>query len=1312
MSLHVFGESFKDELVVRGGRQLEAERHPLYRRQANHAPLRVSNQQAFNRFMQQCYEEAERKLRLEDAREREVAAREGRPYRSREERERLKKEKEEREKRESEERRRRGESDGSGFRPKAFDANVSYYETLGIDENASSKEIKRAYKKLALKYHPDKMAGKSEEEVREAEQIFKEAMEAYEILADEDVRESYDKARDAKKYGKNSPMNDPQFAESVARRREQARRDREMRMNTKEERIEVIVVVTLGDLHSGCVKEIQYQKRYFEKNESGEFTKYEQVKKVLEIKKGWNPSDPLVLDSEGHQSKEYQTGDVYCLVQEQEHEHFERRGTKDLALKDHLCPKYDEGDILKLVSVETLEGVTRNIIVSYVPLLLSGGGETMVKMASCGMPDPKAPFFDPPGDLWLKVNVPVGKVSKFELARDFLCPRKVYMVGNERSRVQSAFTALRVCGDYAKTLEASKKVGVCICLADRTTRGADTFMSAVRSTVAGFKWLTIFVPVGGVDACYDSLPALLDEEVVALESADITIVDPGEADFAMTNLIAPIDEGEPSPSPKEREEEGEEVGSTIVMSYGVGSYGQLALGERDTQSDNFREVRMNVQELGDEEDFQPVGVAAGESHSAVLLSNGDVLTCGMGNLGQTGRPESKSTFELAPVLWDVFTAKPKIVSVACGGRHTLLVDERGSVWSFGCSRYGQLGHGDTYDVNEPQQVWPEDNLRRSGSDKAVEIAAGASHSMMRDSRGRVWTWGHNKKGELGVGDYRTRLAPELLGFFGNVAVSSVSAGKVNSAFVTDSGEVFTCGSSTSDLLGYAASIDVSTPRRVESLNSPTVRVRLQEFAAVSCDSTGRMFVWGALGEKRGSPTTTRLRYKVIHKKVVVRSGPSTSSQIAGVKYFGDVIVAEKRHNGWICLAGESYPKGPLAKGNSFWMLIDGSDMNLGLLLRDITNDGEGLPASGPLGLAPHYVPFDKNVKDVACLGRNVVACCEEGRVWSISLKDVFSCSGGTIVPAEEITCVDRVSASASVLSGNTTHLMIVNAWTTSSSSEESTETDNLDLADPGHPEVDVVERAISAFQQHDLFRMLWRAYLRGSIVATLGEACSLLGVSKGNCKTDDDPFCAVIPHVIRRCKVGGDGGMGRLQEALKSLAPNFAKNMPAPYNDVMGASFPRDSVLAWEKDPEFIVPAPEASLRSLNESSDQYLSDLCLSSGEIGGGELSPQWTHRMSLHAIAEAMARAGQRLKVKEEQEANMKLIREEECKVMGAVMPQEERSNFDVFGCERGACEHCQECQKYAQPYHLGLASGSYCFLCANCGCPHSKHAEVVH
>lgn len=71
-------------------------------------------------------------------------------------------------------------------------AKRDYYEVLGVAKGASADEIKKAYKKMAIKYHPDRQNGKSDAEKKDAEDKFKEAAEAYSVLSDDTKRQQYD----------------------------------------------------------------------------------------------------------------------------------------------------------------------------------------------------------------------------------------------------------------------------------------------------------------------------------------------------------------------------------------------------------------------------------------------------------------------------------------------------------------------------------------------------------------------------------------------------------------------------------------------------------------------------------------------------------------------------------------------------------------------------------------------------------------------------------------------------------------------------------------------------------------------------------------------------------------------------------------------------------------------------------------------------------------------------------------------------------------------------------------------------------------
>ena len=71
-------------------------------------------------------------------------------------------------------------------------AKRDYYEVLGVNKNATDDELKKAYRKMAIKYHPDRQQGKSDAEKKEAEEKFKEAAEAYDVLHDPQKRQTYD----------------------------------------------------------------------------------------------------------------------------------------------------------------------------------------------------------------------------------------------------------------------------------------------------------------------------------------------------------------------------------------------------------------------------------------------------------------------------------------------------------------------------------------------------------------------------------------------------------------------------------------------------------------------------------------------------------------------------------------------------------------------------------------------------------------------------------------------------------------------------------------------------------------------------------------------------------------------------------------------------------------------------------------------------------------------------------------------------------------------------------------------------------------
>src|SRR4051812_41241794 len=135
-----------------------------------------------------------------------------------------------------------------------------YYEVLGVERTASSGEIATAYRRLAVKYHPDKNPGD-----QEAIERFKEAAEAFEVLNDTDKRSRYDRYGHAGLNGQGAHhFNDVEdifsafgdifgdlFGGGGGRRGNRPRAGRDVRCD---------VTLTLKEAANGCTKTVEFQR--------------------------------------------------------------------------------------------------------------------------------------------------------------------------------------------------------------------------------------------------------------------------------------------------------------------------------------------------------------------------------------------------------------------------------------------------------------------------------------------------------------------------------------------------------------------------------------------------------------------------------------------------------------------------------------------------------------------------------------------------------------------------------------------------------------------------------------------------------------------------------------------------------------------------------------------------------------------------------------------------------------------------------------------------------------------------------------------
>jgi len=314
---------------------------------------------------------------------------------------------------------------GGRGRPARDVDTTKLYESLGVEKSADEKEIKKAYRKLAVRHHPDKGGDEAK---------FKEISAAYEILSDAEKRSKYDKyglegVSDEGGGGGRSPddlfsmffggrgggrSSGPRKGESVNHPIKVSLEDLYNGKTVKLaiNRQKIIgearscdscdgqgVVVELRQIALGMVQQVQ--RRCTECSGEGYLMKTQKERKVLEVvvDKGMKNGQKVVFRGMADEKPNMEAGDINFIVQEKEHPTFKRKGadlliTKTLSLNEALCgfewalPHLDD----------------RTIIIKSRPGEVIQPGQAFVKVvAGEGMPSHGNPFVK--GNLYVLFSI-------------------------------------------------------------------------------------------------------------------------------------------------------------------------------------------------------------------------------------------------------------------------------------------------------------------------------------------------------------------------------------------------------------------------------------------------------------------------------------------------------------------------------------------------------------------------------------------------------------------------------------------------------------------------------------------------------------------------------------------------------------------------------------------------------------------------------------------------------------------------------------------------------------------------------------------
>ena len=237
--------------------------------------------------------------------------------------------------------------------------------------------------------------------------------------------------------------------------------------------------------------------------------------------------------------------------------------------------------------------------------------------------------------------------------------------------------------------------------------------------------------------------------------------------------------------------------------YGTGFYGQLGLGDITHASMPTR-VAQGVRM-----------VACGVTHVAAVINDGRVFTYGDGWAGKLGHGNEDDESEPKLLSMEAFQPEDetahnhveRIVMVATGSFHTVALSEAGRVYTWGYNGSGQLGLGEVEQQLAPRQVeskWLSFLKQGDPAERVVFVAAGGESTAAVTSSGRLYTWGCGFYGLLGHGDVRNKPLPTLVRGFGTSSGSRVvmaACSSFHTLVVTQDGGLWACGKGSEGQLG-------------------------------------------------------------------------------------------------------------------------------------------------------------------------------------------------------------------------------------------------------------------------------------------------------------------------------------------------------------------------------------------------------------------------------------------------------------------------------------------------------------------------------
>jgi alpha-tubulin suppressor-like RCC1 family protein len=293
-------------------------------------------------------------------------------------------------------------------------------------------------------------------------------------------------------------------------------------------------------------------------------------------------------------------------------------------------------------------------------------------------------------------------------------------------------------------------------------------------------------------------------------------------------------------------------------------------------------------------------IAAGSRHSLALDNQGKIYAWGRNEYGQLGLGDEED--RTIPTL---IKSELTFRTIEAGRTNNLALDTQGKLYSWGENDYGQLGLCDLEEYRTiPTPVAPELTFRT--------IATRDFHSLALDTKGKLYAWGRNEYGQLGLSDKKDRIIPTPVA--PELTFRTIAAGSYHSLALDITGKLYAWGNNMCAQLGLGDS-GSSTNRTIPTLikSELTFRTIAAGYShSLALDNQGKLYAWGRndygqLGlNDRGhstyrnipTPVAPRLTFRTIAAGVDYSLALDTKGKLYawGWNGFGQLGLGDRGHN--------------------------------------------------------------------------------------------------------------------------------------------------------------------------------------------------------------------------------------------------------------------------------------------------------------------------------------------------------------------------------------------------------------------------------